>query len=319
MGKRKTLSEEEKIYGQKKIIAIMSIISAGLIMGGIAMGDAAIMGNLIMIAIFLTAVPYFFFKYSRYLWVKSLEPEFPNFIRDLADAIRSMPLPEAMGVVSKSNYGNLTGEIKKMHNRMSWGTPFLRTLEIFGEKVRGSNVISEALMILRESFESGGNMVSTLESISKDMLMLREADQERSSMMKQHIMVMYGIFFMFLGISILIIFVMVPMIASQSNIGGGLQNQMVFSNPCPPESAWSFPCGLYIAIAITLGISAKSVGAYYISMFFSSLVVLGVFIGLITGQLGENSIMAGIKHSIIMVVVVVVIFLFFAKTGMLPT
>ena len=35
-------------------------------------------------------------------------------------------------------------------------------------------------------------MVSTLESISRDLLMLREADQERSSMLRQHILVMYA-------------------------------------------------------------------------------------------------------------------------------
>ncbi len=318
MGK-KTMSEEEKAYGQKRTLAVMVVISTGLIIGGIAIGDAAVLGNLVIIAIFLTAVPYFFFKYSRYLWVKSLELEFPNFIRDLADSVRSMPLPDALGVVSKSNYGNLTDEVKKMHNRMSWGTPFLRALEIFEKKAKGSKIISDALMILKESYETGGNMVSTLESISRDMLMLREADQERSSMMKQHIMVMYAIFFMFLGISLLIIFVMVPMIESQSEMGGaGFQSQLVFTNPCPPESAMSFPCGLYIAIATTLGIPVQKVGAYYISMFFSSLVIQGIFIGLITGQLGENSVLAGVKHSIIMAFVAIAIFLFFAKVGMMP-
>ena len=108
---------------------------------------------------------------------------------------------------------------------MSWGTPFLRALEIFENKIKDSRLISEALMILRESYKSGGNMVSTLESISRDLVMLREADQERSSMLKQHILVMYSIFFMFMGISMLIIFVMVPMIESTSSSGGGFQQQ----------------------------------------------------------------------------------------------
>jgi flagellar protein FlaJ len=317
--KSNATDEDEKSKGQKKTLAITAVISAGLILGGIAIGDAAVLGNLIIIAIFLTAVPYFFFKYSRYLWVKSLEMEFPNFIRDLADSIRSMPLPEALGVVSRSNYGNLTDEIKRIHNRMSWGTPFLRALEIFEERVNSSKIISDALVILRESYETGGNMVSTLESISRDMLMLREAEQERSSMLKQHIMVMYAIFFMFLGISLMIIFVMVPMIETQSEMSGaGFQSQLVFANPCPPESALSFPCGLYIAIAATLGVPVEKVGAYYISLFFYSLLIQGIFIGLITGQLGENSVLAGIKHSIIMAFVAIAIFLFFARVGLMP-
>ncbi len=198
------------------------------------------------------------------MWIRSLELEFPNFVRDLADSVRSMPLPEALGVVKKSNYGNLTDEIKRMHNRMSWGTPFLRALEIFQNRVKDSKLISEALMILRESYLSGGNMVFTLESIARDLLMLREAEQERSSMLRQHVMVMYSIFFMFLGISFLIIFVMVPMLETQSNLAGSdiFHSQFVFSNPCPSERALMFPCGLFVGISTTLGLDPDAIGEY---------------------------------------------------------
>ena len=314
-------TKKNKKKSQRMILVSTSAISLVLIFLGILLGDPGVLGNIIIITIFITIVPYFIFKYSEYMWVKSLENDFPNFVRDLADSVRSMPLPEALAIVSKSNYGNLTPEVIAMHNRMTWGTPFLRTLEIFEKKARSSNIITEALMILRESYKSGGNMVSTLESISRDLVMLREADLERSSMMKQHIMVMYSIFFMFLGISMLIIFVMVPMIESTGNIAGGGGNfgqQLVFSNPCPLEGSVIFPCGLYIAIATTLGISAEKIGAYYIALFFSSLVIQGMFVGLITGQLGENSVTAGIKHSIIMVFVAIFIFLFLSKVGLFP-
>jgi flagellar protein FlaJ len=299
---------------------IMLVVSIGLILLGIALGDAAILGNLIVISSFLVAVPYFFFKYSKYVWVKSLEVEFPNFVRDLADSIRSMPLPEALSVISKSNYGNLTQEIKKIHNRMSWGTPFLRTLEIFKINVKESRIISEALSILRQSYESGGSMVSTLESISRDLLMLREAEQERSSMLRQHIMIMYAIFFMFVGISLLIIYVMVPMIETQSQMGTGFQTgaQMVFTNPCPAESSFLFPCGLYMAIATMFGLSFENIGSYYVALFFSAVMMQGLFIGLITGQLGENSIIAGLKHSLIMLIVTTTIFLFISRAGIMP-
>jgi flagellar protein FlaJ len=319
MDKSGLVESEEKKKGDQKIIMVaVSLISTVLIFAGILIGDLAVMGNMIIIAIFITAIPYFFFKYSGYMWIKSLESEFPNFIRDMADALRSMPLPEALGIVSKSKYGNLTPEIRSIYNRMTWGTPFLRALDIFGRKVRNSKIITESITILRESYKSGGNMVSTLESISRDLLMLREADQERSSMLRQHILVMYSIFFMFMGISMLIIFVMVPMIETSSSSSGGFQQQLVFSNPCPSNSALIFPCGFYSMISTTLGISPEKIGAYYISLFFSSLVIQGIFVGLITGQLGENSVLAGIKHSIIMVFISIAIFLFFSKVGVLP-
>lgn len=304
---------------QGMILISTTAISALLIFLGILLGDPGVLGNIIIITIFITAVPYFIFKYSAYMWVKGAENDFPNFVRDLADSVRSMPLPEALGIVSKSNYGNLTPEIRSIYNRMTWGTPFLRALEIFEKKVESSKIITEALMILKESYSSGGNMVSTLESISRDMVMLREADQERSSMLQQHIMVMYAIFFMFLGISMMIIFVMVPMIETTGDAGGGAFGQsLVFSNPCPPGGSMIFPCGFYIAIATTLGISAEKIGAYYISLFFSSLIIQGIFVGLITGQLGENSVTAGVKHSIIMVFIAISVFLFLSRMGILP-
>jgi len=151
--------------------------------------------------------------------------------------------------------------------------------------------------------------------------MLREADQERSSMLRQHIMVMYAIFFMFLGISLMIIFVMVPMLESQSSLDtretGAIQG-LTFQNPCYTQAGVIVEpvfCGFYSITSASMGIDPTTIGAYYVSLFFVSLVILGACVGLITGQLGENSVTAGIKHSIIMVVISVSIFLFVSKLG----
>jgi flagellar protein FlaJ len=313
----KKINEKERISHERKVLVVTAAISASMILGGISLGDPSILGNLIILSIFVTAVPYFFFKYAKYMWLRTLELEFPNFVRDLADSLRSMPLPEALAVVSKANYGNLSPEIKSMYNRMTWGIPFLDALSIFEKRVKGSKTISESMLIIRQSYESGGHMVFTLESITRDLLMLREVDQERQSLLREHIMVMYAIFAMFLGISLMIIFVMVPMFESQGSMpsGSGFQQGLTFSNPCAVQNAGLFPCGIYIGVATTLGISPETIGAYYIALFFSSLIVQGIFVGLITGQLGENSVVAGIKHSIIMTFLTIAVFLFFTRMG----
>jgi uncharacterized transporter YbjL len=46
--------------------------------------------------------------------------------------------------------------------------------------------------------------------------------------------------------------------------------------------------------------------------------VQGIFTGLIAGQLGENSPISGVKHSIIMSFTAVGVFLFLAKIGLFP-
>ena len=139
-------------------------------------------------------------------------------------------------------------------------------------------------------------------------------EAERESLVKQHVMIMYGIFFMFLGIAIMIIFVMVPMIQAQPEVTSGAFG-LQFSNPC--AGAGFFPCNFFNSLGILFEIP-QGITLYYTSLFFTIVIIQGLFSGLIAGQLGENSIMAGTKHSLIMVTVALGVFLFLAKTGMLP-
>jgi flagellar protein FlaJ len=301
---------------KKRIVLASASIAVALILIGIIIGDAGLLGNLIIIAVFISMGPYFIFKYSRLMWIRSLEEQFPSFVRDLADSSRSgMSFPEAVRLSTKAHYGKLTPEVQLMNNRLSWGTPFIRVLEMFNDKVEESKMISEAIEIIKQSYGSGGSIPKTLDSVSRDMIMLKEAEAERSSMVKQQVMIMYGIFFMFLGISIMIIFVMVPMIESQADMETTGFLSLNFANPC--ESAGLFPCGLFSMVCTFFNTSA-GIGCYYLALFFSVIIIQGVFMGLIAGQLGENSTIAGTKHSMIMVLSAIGIFMFLSKLGFLP-
>lgn len=311
----------EDIRTKRKIIVGSVSVSLIMIFIGFLTGDVAVIGNLLIISIIVSIVPYFIWKYSQFMWIKSIETQFPNFVRDLADSERSgMSLTEGIKIASKANYGKLSIEVQKMHNRLSWGTPFLRVMEIFGKRVKDSKIIMEALNIIRQSYEGGGDIAATLDSVSRDMIMLKEAEAERSSLVKEHVMIMYGIFFMFLGVAIMIIFVMVPMLQSQPKVAGSFSGlgTLGFSFVDPCKGSQMFPCGFYSGICAMFGSATEGLSCYYIAMFFSVVMVQGVFTGLIAGQLGENSAVAGIKHSIVMVFVAVGIFFFLAKMGMLP-
>jgi flagellar protein FlaJ len=300
---------------KRKVIVVPSIISIIMIAIALVTGDVGVIGNVIIISIFITITPYFAYKYSKFLWVRAIESQFPNLVRDLADSARSgMSMPEAIKIATKANYGKLSPEVDKMSNRLSWGTPFIRVLDIFGKKVEDSKLISEELKIIKQSYEGGGDIPSTLDSVSKDMLMVKEAEAERSSMVKQHILLMYGIFFMFVGISVMIVNVMVPMIESQP---GTHQDAMGFAfvNPC--EGMGMFPCDYFAGLGTVFGVPPDAVASYYIALFFTVIVIQGLFIGLITGQLGEGSVLAGVKHSLIMVFAAFGIFIFLTKIGFL--
>jgi len=314
---------------KQKIATISVSISIMLIIIGVFLGDVGILGNLVIIAAFISIVPLFIYRYSKLMWLRSVESQFPNFLRDLADSNRSgMSFPEAIRIAAKSNYGKLSPEVEKMRNRLSWGTPFLRVFDIFLDDVKNSKPMSEAINIIKESYQSGGDTAKTLESVAMDMIMIKEAEAERSSLVKQQVMLMYGLFYMFMAISIVIIFVMVPMIQSAPDTGGvsggaigsGPIGGLQFSNPCStvnnPQIS-IFPCALFNSMCVIMD-QPEGIACYYLAMFFSIILIQGLFTGLIAGQLGEGSIVAGSKHSLIMVFSAIGVLLFMAKAGLLP-
>ncbi|MBI4182034.1 MAG: type II secretion system F family protein [Candidatus Aenigmarchaeota archaeon] len=298
---------------------LITIIAAASLVGvGVLSGDPGVLGNLALIGVMAVVLPLFIHKYAQYARVRSMEDQFPGFVRDLGDSRRSgMSFSESIKIASRSNYGKLTEEIQLMHAKLSWGVPFARVLDLFAQRVKQSKIITEAVTIIKESYLSGGDIAATLDAIARDILMLKEAEAERGSMVKQHVMIMYGVFFMFVGISIMIILVMVPMISTQPQTlgGGGAAGGFSFSDPC--EGFPFFPCNAFSLVGLFLGVP-PGIANYYVALFFFVVVIQGIFTGLIAGQLGENSIVAGGKHSLIMAFAGIGIFLFISKAGFIP-
>jgi len=303
-----------KIEKKEKTILASLAAAAVMIVVGILSGDAGIFGNLLLVAIIVIVLPSFLYKYRTFRWIRSIEDQFPNFVRDLSDSRRSgMSFAQSIKLATKANYGKLSPEVQMMHNKLSWGIPFDRVIGMFMERVKDSKLISESLTIVKESYQAGGDVASTLDAIARDILMLKETEAERASMLKQNVMIMYGIFFMFVGISIMIIYVMIPMIESQPTTQTGAFG-FAFSNPC--EGVLMFPCNAFEAAGIFLGVQ-PGIANYYIAIFFYVVIIQGIFTGLIAGQLGDNSITAGTKHALIMAFAGIGIFIFITKTGLL--
>ncbi|MBN2330801.1 MAG: type II secretion system F family protein [Candidatus Aenigmarchaeota archaeon] len=308
---------------EKTLILPIGIGALVVAVSMLFVADPGVVGNSLIISLFIAVIPYFLYRYSQYAWLKSIERQFPNFIRDLADSKRSgMTLESAIDLASRTNYGKLSGLIRTMSNKLSWGVPFMRVLEIFEKKVKDSPSIKEVINIIKESYKSGGNVVATLDSAAKNMNMLREAEEQRRSVTNQHVMITYGIFFLFFGIIIMIIYILVPMMGSATMTAGtsdlGGMGFTSFSNPCSTLQI-PFPCGLFGLTCSMLDVESDSMACYYVALFFYVLVIQGIFSGLIAGQLGENSVVAGTKHSIIMSSSAVFVFIFLAKLGMFPT
>lgn len=256
-----------------KRIIIYSVIAGGILIIFSLVFLRAYLSEFLVLGIMVGVVPYSILTYLEHKKIGEMEANFPIFLRDLAEAKRSgMTLPQAIKNASKKDYGALSREVKKMANQLSWGIPFPEVIHRFLERVRESDFMKRGIGIVSEAFRSGGNIAKVIYSVSDSADAIKEAEEEIKSKMYKHIMVMYVIYFLFIGIVIVIMNIMKPLIEFQKGAGA----------------------------AIFGGAGGLSM-EYYRGLFRNMLIVMGFFNGIIAGQVGEGSIRAGIKHSLIMV------------------
>ncbi|RLG21805.1 hypothetical protein DRN74_00040 [Candidatus Micrarchaeota archaeon] len=238
--------------------------------------------NLVIISIMVISAPLLIRQYLEYRRIKLIERYLPDFLRDVAEARKSgMPLIRAIQNASKGNYGPLTEEMKKVSNQLSWGVSLEEALRKFMERVN-SKFVKQAVLIIIEAYKSGGEISNILETVSTDIETLKEMESERKSKLKIYTYSMYMIFLLFLMIIIVLAVTFIP---------------------ATPELA---------SVAKIMGGQTQEVAeADFLTLFFHLALIEAVFAGLISGQMGEGSIIAGIKHSVILVVITMLVFSFF--------
>ena len=303
-----------------KTFLITLIISLLLIIFALIVGDIGILGNMIILSVFIMIIPQVANYYLEYKDVKEMEIKFPFFLRDLTESIRSgMPLHKAIINASKVDYGKLSREVKKMAYQLTWGVNIIKVLEQ-AEKRSQSRIISKNLRIIIETYKTGGEIDKTLDSISNAILTIQETQNERKSTLNQYVVAMYAITYIFIGIIIGISKLLVPIFSSSmlSNLG---QIGTIVGNPCESclyiKSFSCAPCYMYFNVCTLLGSNKETISCYYLGLFLSMIVVQSICSGLVAGQISEGSIKAGIKHSIIMFTTSFGIIFVFVRIGLL--
>lgn len=300
-----------------KVLLISIAVSSFFIVLGIASADLGVISMSIFLSIFIISVPQFFLAYERYRALKEMETRFPLFLRDMVESLRSgMPFHQSVIICSKVDYGKLSEEVKKMANQISWGVPFDKVIEQFAERVRGSRRLNVALKTIKEAYTAGGDVVSALESVADTAILLDESEKERKSLLHQYVVLMYGINFLFLGIVVAINRLMVPIfqVAAQP----GAEEAIGLVNPCNECGGFSCSvCDLFSLSCNMFRIEIAAITCYYSSLFFFMAMIVAVCSGLIAGQISENSVLAGLKHSMIMTGVTFGAFFLLVRLGLM--
>lgn len=307
---------------RKVLLASAALFVVILFLAVFVSHDVVLSTNLIFVGMLALIFPYSFVKFFEFKKFRQYERGLPNFLRDIADAQRAeLTILQAFQAVSKNDYGPLSNELRKMNTQLSWNIPLEKVLKDFEKRMKKSPTIVKAIQIIGQTNKSGGNIADTMQSLATSVEMIKEVQEEKSALLNQQVILMYAIFFIFLGITIALLKFLIPVLQTQFS---GVESLGVVeglsANPCAPCGGIDDPsclgCGIFHGISTGFDFGKpEEPQAYYRALFFSMIIVQGLFSGLIVGQISSDSMAAGIKHSFIMAFSGFFIYIFIVKTG----
>ena len=236
-------------------------------------------------ALYITLIPLTIFHERKSRRLKKLEKNVPDFLKKLASTNETgMTLRDSIRLMAKSDTEALSKEIKKIWKDITWGLEINDALVRFANRLRTS-VVARSLTLITKANESSGDIGEVLLVAARDAASEQEMKAERSMTMMIYIVIIYMSFFVF----VIVIFV----------ISTTFLAEMAAAGERMAES----------------GAQGGFLGSFdldaYTRLFKHAAIIQGVSSGLMAGAMGEGSVMAGLKHSIIMMTVGYVIFTMF--------
>ncbi|MBW6451863.1 MAG: type II secretion system F family protein [DPANN group archaeon] len=300
-------------YGSIFLGFVIIFVGATFLMSGASKQVGMV---LFMVGALVSIVPSSILSYLHFSKYRNMELEFPRFLRDLGEAKKSgMTFPQAFVSRRDTKYGQLSEEIRKASNQLSWGIPFSKVLTMIVERLKESALLRRTFTIIIEAFNAGGDVSEVLDDLSNDVQTLKEIDAERTSALSQQVIMMYFISFLFLGIILMLFNLLIPMLSADGlgSISGAEGGALVYC-----EYA-EFLCSLCDGFNWEGTVAAKQASyndrvtarqlCYFKSLFFMMALIQAIGSGLISGEMSEGSVKAGVKHCLILGIVTVSIFM----------
>lgn len=215
----------------------------------------------VMVAIFPPTV----LNYADYKWRKAVDEHLPDLFRSIVQAQETgMTLPQALEEASRRDYGPLTAELKKMTTQISWGLPFEEALLSLERRVN-TVLMQRTVPMVIEASRSGGHVERVFDPMGKFIQTTLLLDKERRNQTRPYIAIIYVAFFVFL-FTITLLF---------KSFFAGIENLPILGSAViAPEEMQR--------------------------MFFHMTAIQAFFGGLVAGKMGEGTINAGLKHSLIL-------------------
>jgi len=251
----------------KKIVCMASVSSAIAIIlfAYIMFWGTTTFDEFVFFAVMFAVFPPTVLNYIDHKWRKAIDERLPDLFRSIVQAEETgMTLPQALEEASQRNYGPLTAELRKMNTQISWGMTFEEALLALGRRVN-TVLMQRTVPLIIEASRSGGRVEKVFDPMGKFIQTTLLLDKERRNQTRPYIAIIYVAFFVFLLTIILLFKSFFVSIEGLPVLGKTVMS---------PEEMQR--------------------------VFLHMTTIQAFFGGLAAGKMGEGTINAGLKHSIVM-------------------
>jgi flagellar protein FlaJ len=251
----------------KKLALVSSVLLAATI---IMFAYSAYWGTMafdesIFFAVIISIFPSAILSYADFKWRKAIDEHLPDLFRSLVQAQKTgMTLPQAVEEASKRDYGPLAHELKKMVAQISWGMSFEEALQSMSRRVNTA-LFHRTVPLIAEASRSGGHVERVFDPMGKFIRTTLLLDDERRTQTRPYIAIIYVAFFVFLFTIILLFKSFFVTVEGLPSLGASTMSPVEMKR-----------------------------------IFFHMMEIQGFFSGLVAGKMGEGTISAGLKHSLVL-------------------
>ncbi len=253
----------------RKITLIISTVLAILVVlfAYSVFRETTVFDEFLFFALVIVIFPSAILSYLDYKWRRSIDEHLPHLFRSVVQAQETgMTLYQALEEAANRDYGSLTAELKKMTDQISWGMSFEDALLALGRRI-DTVLVRRTLPMIIEAGRSGGRVEKVFDPMGRFIHSTLLLDKERQTQTRPYIAIIYVSFFVFL-FTIILLFKSFFVSLEQAPILG------------------------------TAFMTAEETKR----MFFHMTSIQAFFGGLVAGKMGNGTVNAGMKHSLILMI-----------------
>ncbi|MBN1860666.1 MAG: type II secretion system F family protein [Candidatus Thermoplasmatota archaeon] len=237
--------------------------------------------DFLFLAILLLIGPVGVYNYFEAQKKKQIQYRLPNFLTEVSDALSTgATIFDSIKVASKSHYGRLSAEIKKMKSQLSWDIAVKEILIDFADRMK-SAIIHRIVISLNKGLVMGGNTPKIFRAAAIEVGQVNRLENQRKATMSIYTVVILVCFFVFLAIIIIMNLTIFKSFFDLQGKQVGRMAGVVFSSVDRMELKYS----LYSFVFV------QSIGA-----------------GILSGFMMDGKISSGIRYSCILGIISFIIF-----------